>query len=173
MLHAAAVAVPVMPDFASLGYIPSGEPGTRATLKRMAAIVKASKKLPVVRSQAVAVTLDVPNLAWAGEAAAVQRWVQRNIRYTRDVRGVETLQAPDYTLKVGAGDCDDHSMLVAAMLESIGHPTRFVAIANTPGKYFHVFTETRIGNRWFALETTKPWELGREPPSKHRLIVHN
>lgn len=174
MLHAVAhVAAPELPDRATLEDFPDGEAGTRAVLRRMREIVREAKKHPLIRAQAVAIVQRVPAKNWPAEAAAVQDWVRQHIRYTRDVLGVETLQTPAYLLRVRAGDCDDHSMLVAALLESIGHPTRFVAIGARPGVYSHVFCETRLGYQWRALETTAPLPFGRAPSLRYRLTVHN
>lgn len=169
MYHAAAVA-PIMPTRSTLEAIPDGPAGTRETLKRMRDAVLQYKTAPAVRAQAVAIAQPVRSKDWAGEARAVQRWVQTNIRYVRDVRGVETLQAPDYTLQVRAGDCDDHSMLVAALLESIGHPTQLVAGGRLPGRYVHVWAETLVGRKWVPVETTQPYAFGQRPPLPFRLV---
>ena len=68
--------------------------------------------------------------------------MQDNVQYVRDVRGVETLATPIKTLETMQGDCDDQAVLLASLLESIGHPTRFVAMAQTAlGPFVHVFTE--------------------------------
>jgi transglutaminase-like putative cysteine protease len=46
---------------------------------------------------------------------AVHRWVQNNIRYTRDPVGQETIQTPEHNAFVNqAGECDDFSILEAA-----------------------------------------------------------
>ncbi len=49
------------------------------------------------------------------------------------------------------------------LLESIGHPTRFVAVGFRPHNYSHVYLETKIGNTWLGLETTEPVEVGWQP----------
>jgi len=110
----------------------------------------------------MAIVSAVPNKQYAAEARAIQEWVRGNIRYTRDINGVETLQVPEKTLEYKQGDCDDHAVLVAALLESIGHPARFRAIA-TGRNFSHVFTETKIGPRWLSVETTEWWDMGYLP----------
>lgn len=94
----------------------------------------------------------------------IHRFVRDRIRYVKDIKGVETLQSPEKTLEIGQGDCDDKSVLVGALLESIGHPVRFKAIGFIPGVFSHVLPETKIGSKWIAVETTEPWPLGRLPP---------
>ena len=106
------------------------------------------------------------NSSYVAEVAAVQQWVRNNIRYTRDVAGVETLARPIDTLAMRQGDCDDQSMVVAALLLAIGHPCRFVAVGRTLDTLQHVFTDTRVGDRWMAVETTENWQLGQRPDSR-------
>jgi len=163
------------PNFNStLGAISGGKPGTLETLKIMRKIVIAWKTNPEIRSLAIRITSDIPGKDFAGEISAVQNWVRSNIRYVQDVNGVETLQTPDVTLTILAGDCDDQSILVACLLESIGHPTRFFAMGFSPGEMEHVFTQTRLGAGWASVETTEPVDIGWMPPGiADTVIVHN
>lgn len=164
----------VTPIKAFLGWIPSGKEGTIATLKVMGQMVKAGKKNPVIRHLAMSLVKNNGQKDWAGEVRDIHAFVRDSVRYVKDVRGIETLQTPEKTLELGQGDCDDKSVLLASLLESIGHPTRFVAIAFEPDNYVHVFVETKIGPHWIAAETTEPVELGWYPPRKHyRLVFFN
>lgn len=138
---------------------------TAATVTRMAKIVKANKASPEVIQTARRVIAHIPNKDWIGEAKAIQDFVRNTIRYTRDVHGVETLQTPEVTLREKHGDCDDHAILVAALLASTGHPARLRAIKVKGKPHFcHVFAETRIANRWYPVETTEPWSFGEVSP---------
>lgn len=158
-----------------LGTLPPGEPGTHRTLTLMRAMVKQFKRAPVIRGTALDLISDVAPKDWRGEVSAVFRYVRDHIRYTRDVAGLETLQIPTVTMDDAAGDCDDKSTLLASLLESIGHPTRFVAVGYTkPGEYSHVYVETRIGPRWVPLDATMPYDVGWSPrPPIARMVVHN
>ena len=95
----------------------------------------------------------------ADKAHAVGEWVQRRIHYTRE-RG-EQLEAPEYTLRMQAADCDGHAILVAALLDSIGVPWR-LAYWTRPGEA-HVNTQARTGEGWINLETTEPRPMGWTP----------
>ena len=142
----------------------------------MSQLVKRYKKSPAIRELSLNIIQDLPGRKnFAGQAARLQNYVRNNIQYVKDINGVETVQTPERTLQNRAGDCDDQSVLLATMLESIGHPTRFVAIKlNFFGPYVHVFTETRAGSRWLAAETTEDWPLGYGPPKfAKRMVVHN
>lgn len=159
----------------TLQAIPDGAEGIRATLKAMSHITKAFKASPYIRELALSLTADLPPKKWLAEAARIHNYVRDNIRYIKDIRGIETIQTPVQTLRLGQGDCDDKSTLVAALLESIGHPTRFVAVGfNGDGRYVHVFPQTKIGGKWITLETTEPWPLGRHPRGvKDSMTQHN
>lgn len=155
-----------MPVAYQLHNIPDGVAGIRHTLKMMSAIVKEYKKAPAVRELALSLTHGLPPKKWFAEAERIHAFARDRIRYIKDVRGVETLQTPIQTLRLGQGDCDDHSILIAALLESIGHPTRFVAIGLLPGTFCHVFPQTKIAGKWITLEATKNWPAGKNIPRK-------
>lgn len=158
-----------------LGEIPPGEPGTSSTLQLMRRLVTQYKRSSSIREAALSLLEGVRPKDWRGEIEALFNYVRDHIRYTRDIRGLETLQIPPVTMDLAAGDCDDKSALLAALLESVGHPTRFVAVGyTTPGAYSHVYVETRYGSGWLPLDATMPHPLGWRPrPAVARLVVHN
>lgn len=158
-----------------LGELPPGEPGTLATLQLMRKLVNQYKRSPAIRETALNLIAGLRPKDWRGELNALFTYVRDHIRYTRDVRGLETLQTPPVTLDLAAGDCDDKSTLLASLLESVGHPTRFVAVGYTsPGSYSHVYVESRFGQGWMPLDATMPHPLGWAPrPAVARLVVHN
>lgn len=158
--------------------IPGGDAGTAATLKIMRRLVREAKKTLPVRQTALSIVQNIPPKNWHREVAEIWNFVNSQIRYVRDINGVETLQTPEKTMEFGQGDCDDQSVLIASLLESIGHPTRFIALGFGPANYQHVFAETKIGNRWIPVETTEDWPLGYIPEHvRHRIarrkVVYN
>lgn len=157
-----------------LQIIPGGEEGIRVTLRLMSTIVKKYKKAPAVRELALLLTKHLPQKSWLREVKSLHKFVRDDIRYVKDIRGVETIQTPIQTLRLGAGDCDDKSTLIAALLESIGHPTRFKAVGFSPGRYSHVYPETKVGGKWLTIECTEPVKVGWRPPKVKAIIVqHN
>lgn len=107
----------------------------------------------VVRDLALQLVSGLRAKDYAGEVAALQRFVRDSIRYVRDIRGVETVQTPERTLALKQGDCDDKSTLLASLLESIGHRTRFEAIGFQPGQWSHVLVSALVSGKWVPLET--------------------
>lgn len=162
--------LPPHPNKAFLGELPGGIAGTRATLATMARLIQRAKVLPIIRALAVSIVAGLPHKAYAEQAAAVTQWVQENIQFVRDVRGVETLTPPAYLLRTRAGDCDDQAMLAAALLEAIGLRARLVAGGRSPEQMVHVWAEVEIGRRWYACETTERWPMGRRPRFANYLV---
>jgi transglutaminase-like putative cysteine protease len=134
--------------------IPDGKAGTLTVLKAMRELARKGKSNPNVFDLSRHIVKNVRPKDWAGEVSAVFRWVRDNIRYVKDPHNLETLHTPQKILEYGQGDCDDQSILLATLLETIGHPARFVAVGFAPGTFSHVYVETKIGNRWIPLDAT-------------------
>lgn len=158
----------------SLQIIPAGPEGVYQTLRIMRQLTRLGKKEIVVRQKALELTRNLNQKDWLGEVKSLHRFVRDNIRYIKDIRDVETVAYPDITLECAQGDCDDKAVLLASLLESIGHPTRFVAVGFRPNNYSHVYLETKIGHTWLGLETTEPVEVGWQPKGVvSRMEIHN
>jgi len=147
-----------------LGSLPPDAAGTNATLKLMAGLVRQYKRDPMIRDTAISLVAGLRPRDWSGEARALYEYVRDRIRYTRDVSGVETLQTPPVTMELEAGDCDDKSTLLSTLLESIGHPTRFVATGyQEPQAFSHVYIETLLGTKWMPLDASVTQPFGWVP----------
>ena len=153
--------------------IPDGQAGTKETLKIMRRLVLDGKKSVVVRNAALSLMHDVLQKNYLEEARRIHAFVRDEIRYIRDINGVETLQTPEKTLELKQGDCDDKSTLAAALLESVGHPTRFVAAGHGGGEYEHVWVETKYGAQWIAIECTEPVPMGWKAPGMSEFLIIN
>jgi len=117
----------------------------------------APEELVKVRRVALGLVNELPPNDDVSEVRALWHYVRDAIRYVRDVRGVDTLQSPRTTLELTQGDCDDKSLLLASLLESIGYATRFAVAATSPrGSYNHVYVEAfvpKVG-KWIPLESS-------------------
>lgn len=156
--------------------IRNGAGGTLDTLKIMSQLVKRYKTYVPLRQLALGIIREVPGRKnFVAQIQRIQDYVRNNIQYVKDINGVETVQTPDRTVQNRSGDCDDQAVLVATLLETIGHPTRFVAVKTKPfGPFEHVFAETRLGRRWVSVETTEDWPIGYTPQFiTKRMSVHN
>lgn len=150
-----------------------GEQAHKATLTEMAFLINSSLKDWGVRETAVDLVAKVPERDRMGEAKAIFKWVQNKLRYTYDPRGLETVQTPRVMLEdiaskgYAGGDCDDFSVLIGALLRSIGHEIRLKAVAFLPSTNLsHVYLEDKIDGVWITLDGIKKnkemgWESER------------
>lgn len=166
-----------MPNYqttSQLREISDGSRGILETLKLMRGLVNRGKNDLGIRTLVTSIVRGLPPKDYSAEAAKVHAWVRDNIRYVRDINGTETLHDAAQVIKFGQGDCDDKSVLVASMLESIGHPTRFVAMGFGGSAFSHVYVETKLGTRWIGVETTEHVEFGWYPPGMtSRMVIYN
>ena len=100
---------------------------------------------------------NIPSHNYLEEARAIGEFVKTHIRYVKDPVGTESLQAPDMMIRMmkdagyAMGDCDDMSLLIAALLMSIGIRPAFRAVkykASSP-TYNHIYVvvyENNINN---------------------------
>lgn len=153
--------------------IPPGKAGVVATLKLMRNLVRQYKKDLTIRNLALSIIRNLNQKAWKDEIKYIHAFVRDKIRYVRDIRGIETIYTPVQILNVKQGDCDDKSVLLATLLESINHPTRFIAVGFIPKNYSHVYVETKLGKKWIPLETTENVPMGWEPKKIVTKLVMN
>ncbi len=145
--------------------IPKGRAGIVETLNLMRGLVRESKKSLAIRTTALSLVQDLEQKDFQSEIEEIFFFVRDGIRYVKDVNGVETLQYPQITLQLKQGDCDDKSTLLASLLESIGHKTRFKAVGFSPGKFSHVFVQAFYQGKWVSLDATMDRPLGWQPPN--------
>lgn len=151
------------PTVARLQGISDGPLGAQQTLVAMRALVNEAVREPAQQVRETALNI-IGNAGYVGQVRSMQSWVQHNIRYIQDPQSVELVQTPQKTLQWRAGDCDDQAVLIAALLDSIGHPVQFMAMGFRGGPLAHVLTRTKIGTQWVAVETIRPVGLGFLPP---------
>lgn len=144
---------------------PDGRAGALHTVGLMRQLVNRCKTDPRIIQAAVSALYLTPQKDKLSEVAAIFDFVQNDIRYVRDVFGVETLCDPRMTIRRRVGDCDDQATLLATMLESVGYPTRFVMSGHrSPKQFDHVYVQVLIGNQWVSADPTEPHPLGWAPP---------
>lgn len=150
--------------------VPQGNAGTLVTARLIADLIREGAKDFVVRQKAIEIFRNfcVPAKDRRGEVGALFRWVRKNIRYTRDIYRVELLHTPRRMLELRAGDCDDMTILLGAMLLATGYPVRLALTGFRPHKphaYSHIYLQTLVCGRWVALDATMDRPIGWEPPA--------
>ncbi len=110
---------------------------------------------------------QVPERDPAALARAIQLYAQQHIKFFRE--RPERFVSPMRTIQWGFGDCDDKTIVIATVLRSFRIPVRlaFIRFAKQGGgTVSHVYPEVRINDRWVALESVHPWEMGESPYDK-------
>jgi len=156
--------------------IPRGFPGTQHTAAHVRRLILDGAKDFYVRQKAIDIMLGraVRPKNYRGEIQALFEWVQRNVRYTKDPFRVEVLHSPRRLLELRAGDCDDMTILLGAMLEAIGHPVRLVLTGPDPARpllFSHIYLEVNYRGRWIPLDATMPHPMGWAPHALVRRTV--
>ena len=144
--------------------------GTLRTAAMIGKLIRSGAKDFCVRQAAIRIyrLYGVPPKDRLGEVWSVFDWVRKNIRYTRDIYRVELLHTARRMLELRAGDCDDMTILLGAMLLSTGHPVRLAIIGFRPDKphiYTHIYPEVHVNRRWIPLDATIRKPMGSAPPA--------
>jgi hypothetical protein len=150
--------------------VPSGSRGTLATAEIIGRMIRDGAKDFLVRQKAIQIfrIAGVRPKDRFGEIRSLFEWVRRNVRYTRDIFRVELLHTARRMLELRAGDCDDMTILLGAMLRSTGHPVRLILAGfrkRRPHSYSHIFLEANLGGHWIALDATMERPIGWAPPA--------
>ena len=158
-----------------LGRIPGGYAGTRTTVGYIVRLIKQGAKDFCVRQRAIDILFQhaVPPKDYLREIEVLFEWVKNNIRYTRDIYRVELLHSARRMLELRAGDCDDLTILLGAMLKAIGHPVRLALVGFNPKRkksFTHIYLEAFHKGRWIPLDPTVERPMGWAPRADHRQI---
>ena len=106
---------------------------------------------PIVRDEAVGLVARYPGDYTIDQISSIYSYLKKDWHYVRDPRGVDYYMYANETLKVGekascigAGDCDDFAILMAALVESVGGTTRII-LAHNNSTGGHAFAEVYLG----------------------------
>jgi transglutaminase-like putative cysteine protease len=123
---------------------------------------------PEIRMLALTIARAHP----AAIGRAIHAFVKVGVRFVREKR--ETFQHARLTLRMRAGDCDDHARCVAALATAAGLKARIEPVRNTRGAISHVCAQLFEGGAWRWAETTIDAEYGEAPrDAAKRLRVQN
>lgn len=159
---------------------PGGFQGTLSTVDLIKQLLVEGTRSYPIRARACEIVGFVPSRDSTGEIKAVYNWIRSRAPFRMDPHGLELLHTPERTLEeIDATrsygvDCDDMVILAGALLQSIGHPVRFVLAGHGPGLYNHIFLES-YSNRdldWIALDLAMPDQpAGWSPRAGHFQVI--
>ena len=156
--------------------IPTGLAGTKRTAAHVGRLIREGSGDFYVRQKAIDILLarGVPPKDYLGEIAALFQWVQRHVRYTRDPFRIEVLHSARRMLELRAGDCDDMTIVLGALVKSVGHPVRIVLTGPDPRRpdlFSHIYLEARHHDQWIPLDATMPYPMGWWPRTPVRQVL--
>lgn len=159
--------------------IRTGDSGTVDTLKKMGELAVAAAHDPEFVDYARALVRDLPSKAYAAEARRVFDHVRATVRYVHDPAGLENTADPRWLqFLIGSGDCDDHSVFIAALGMALGMGAAFRTVSTdceiTNGKrecpWRHVYAVLGVpsGNQveWVPADTAEGSYFGWEPSGR-------
>jgi len=160
------------PSTMTVHHLADGDAGAHQSVRDMRGLVDRALKSPQVYTLARAIVQHVTPFDSLGEIRALYAWVLQNIRFTMGVIGKQSLQSADATLALRAGQCTDLSILLAALVMSVGYPARFVAVATdpqAPDQFSHIYPEAELAGEWIPLDAARAnAQFGRAPDRVYR-----
>lgn len=157
---------------ATLHRYSNGLRGVAQTLSVMRRLVTEGRIDPTIRQAATTIIFLQPERAVRREVEQLLAYVQGAIRYTRDIVDTETVSTAEKTLAGRIGDCDDQSVLLAALCEAVGYPTRFVVAGyDDPREVQHVYVQVCVDGAWLDADPTEHGPLGWAPPDPVSLFI--
>lgn len=138
-------------------------PGVEGVLSAASRLVTKYTGDERIRSLALKITNSIRRHEITGQpdlrnmdaiASAIYKWMVRNVNYVRDPWDVERIQSPFVTITQRAGDCDDHAILGAALLQSLGIQTGFRIVSRTGRHFDHIYAVYQSPTGWKSFDTT-------------------
>lgn len=130
---------------------------------------------PRVRQKALTLVSSIANNDVERNARTIFRWVVNRMVYLADPDGGEFVQTPIVLLRQIAdkgnayGDCDDHVVLLGALLVSIGIPAEVVGVKIFGSPYYnHVVIQFLHNGRMITMD---PCAKNAPPPQYGERLV--
>lgn len=98
--------------------------------------------------------------AQSAMAVRIFEWVKGRIRYTKDPAGRELFQQLPALMRLGTGDCDDFTALLAALFSAAGIQVKARIIRVKQGKpWAHIYPIAFLDGKWRAFDGALPPSL--------------
>jgi hypothetical protein len=168
-------------DFSGTMRMPlrGGDTGVSQTIALMRNVIDDAVDDPKVNEQGI----EILRFAGAGnfdkreKLQAIYDFISNGMLYVEDPVGPfgpkETIRNVRTLLKQMAGDCDDFTVLTAALAGTIGIATRAVTIASDPASpkdFNHIYPEGEVyPGMWISMDAARPGAaFGVAPPRYYR-----
>jgi len=94
------------------------------------------------------------------EIELIWNFVVENCRYVFDTTEIDVFTTAQHTLSAGGGDCDDMTVLFAALLKSVGFyvKARVISTPDNPNEWVHIYPMVGVPKsdpkQWITLDCT-------------------
>jgi Transglutaminase-like superfamily len=154
----------------------SGDAGIAQTVSLMYKLIDEGVKDRDVNAYAVDIIRSVPQFDPLAQANAIYETVHGAYYFVNDPMGTdgpkETLRPAREVMALGAGDCDDFTILLGSLLGTIGMEVRIRTAAVDPSDpeiFSHVYPEVKIHGQWVPVDAARPGaQFGLAPEHSFR-----
>lgn len=155
--------------------LPPGDAGTLKTLDIMGRFVKQGIESDA-RVHRIAQSIAATSPDHMTRLRAVYDWLRRVFVFKHDTRGYEQIRTIPSMLDQFeaqgriAGDCDDLSIMGAALIQALGYGTGFTVVAASPrGRYAHVYPTAFLGKLAIPLDPQEGTPFGQNTIGARRI----
>lgn len=157
--------------------ISEGDAGTRETVQLIRGLINQGRKDINVRRLAENLLSEYPldRLSPEDILSILFDYVKKNISYLNDPVDVEFIRSAPRLLSEPFGDCDDYTVLLGSLAESVGIPIGIKVIdAENDNRFHHVYPVALLPGRQLAMDATMPGPeaVGYESPSIKRSEIY-
>jgi len=146
-------------------------------LATVAQLARQFSSAPIIRQAAEEIIHPARNADAAGNAYKLAAWVRNRMIYVPDPTDLEYVQSPVVLVAriiskgQAYGDCDDHVLLLASLLGSLGISNRILGVKLNHDYYDHVINSVQYcnGGEWHDIDTCA--KTGVEMPFYRERIV--
>lgn len=133
-------------------------------LRYLRRVVTEARMKPQIRAKAMSIIQNAgcPSRDKKCQAIAIGQWVQDNVYYVHELP--ERFQTPEETLRTLSGDCDDSTVLIACLLETIGIQSQLVCM-KIGMNWSHIFPVAIMepSRKWLPLDSTMSTPISEVP----------
>jgi len=157
--------------------ISEGDAGTRETVSLIRGLINQGRKDIGVRRLAESLLSGYPldRLSQAEIISILFDYVKKNISYLNDPVDVEFIRSAPRLLSEPFGDCDDYTVLLGSLAESVGIPVGIKVIdAENDNRFHHVYPVALLPGGQLAMDATLPGPkpVGYEIPMIKRSEIY-
>lgn len=157
--------------------ISEGDAGTRETVRLIRGLINQGRKDIDVRRLAESLLSGYPldRLSQEEIVGILFDYVKENISYLNDPVDVEFIRSAPGLLSEPFGDCDDYTVLLGSLAESVGIPVGIKVIdAENDNRFHHVYPVALLPGGQLAMDATLPGPkpVGYETPMIKRFEIY-